>query len=321
MTASLAACRSRPPPEQPLPVRRVSQLLTQWIDRLGAVWVEGQVTQVTRRPGPGDRLPDAARPRRRHVGDRHLPPRAARRDPRRAARGRARRRAREGRGSSRAAARCRSPPTRSGRSASASCSPASSSCAPCSPPRVCSPPTASEPLPFLPAVVGLICGRASAAEKDVVENAKRRWPAVQFRIEEVAVQGPSAVTEVTRGAATTRGRPGGRRHRHHPRRRARSRTCCRSPTRRSSARSPPAARRSSARSATSRTPRCSTSSPTSAPRRRPTPPSESCPTSARSSTASPPPGAGCTVADRPPASTARPRPCSRCAAGRASPSR
>ena len=53
------------------------------------------------------------------------------------------------------------------------------------------------PLPFLPGVVGVVCGRASAAEKDVVENARRRWPAVRFRIEEVAVQGPQAVTEVT----------------------------------------------------------------------------------------------------------------------------
>jgi hypothetical protein len=52
-------------------------------------------------------------------------------------------------------------------------------------------------LPFLPRTVGLVCGRASAAEKDVVENARRRWPAVQFRICEVAVQGPHAVTEVT----------------------------------------------------------------------------------------------------------------------------
>jgi exodeoxyribonuclease VII large subunit len=51
-------------------------------------------------------------------------------------------------------------------------------------------------LPFLPTVVGLICGRASAAEQDVVENARRRWPAVRFRVEEVAVQGTSAVTEV-----------------------------------------------------------------------------------------------------------------------------
>jgi len=51
-------------------------------------------------------------------------------------------------------------------------------------------------LPFLPGCVGLVCGRASAAERDVVENARRRWPAVEFRIENVAVQGPYAVTEV-----------------------------------------------------------------------------------------------------------------------------
>jgi exodeoxyribonuclease VII large subunit len=52
------------------------------------------------------------------------------------------------------------------------------------------------PLPFLPGCVGLVCGRASAAERDVVENARRRWPAVEFAIREVAVQGPNAVTEV-----------------------------------------------------------------------------------------------------------------------------
>jgi exodeoxyribonuclease VII large subunit len=50
--------------------------------------------------------------------------------------------------------------------------------------------------PFLPTVVGLICGRASAAERDVVENARRRWPAVRFRVREVAVQGVNAVPEV-----------------------------------------------------------------------------------------------------------------------------
>jgi exodeoxyribonuclease VII large subunit len=52
------------------------------------------------------------------------------------------------------------------------------------------------PLPFLPRTVGLICGRGSAAEKDVVENARRRWPTVQFAIREVAVQGSTAVQEV-----------------------------------------------------------------------------------------------------------------------------
>ena len=52
-------------------------------------------------------------------------------------------------------------------------------------------------LPLLPRRVGLICGRNSAAEKDVVENARRRWPAVQFEIREVAVQGAAAVIEVS----------------------------------------------------------------------------------------------------------------------------
>ncbi|NDI10257.1 MAG: exodeoxyribonuclease VII large subunit [Actinobacteria bacterium] len=53
-------------------------------------------------------------------------------------------------------------------------------------------------LPFLPRRIGLICGRNSAAEKDVVENARRRWPAVEFEIREVAVQGASAVSEVSK---------------------------------------------------------------------------------------------------------------------------
>jgi exodeoxyribonuclease VII large subunit len=57
------------------------------------------------------------------------------------------------------------------------------------------------PLPFLPGVVGLICGRASAAERDVIENARRRWPAVRFEIRPVAVQGPKAVTEVVAALA------------------------------------------------------------------------------------------------------------------------
>ncbi len=52
------------------------------------------------------------------------------------------------------------------------------------------------PLPFLPRTVGLICGRGSAAEHDVVENARRRWPAVRFAIRRVAVQGTSAVADV-----------------------------------------------------------------------------------------------------------------------------
>src|SRR5579885_1554187 len=51
-------------------------------------------------------------------------------------------------------------------------------------------------LPFLPRQIGLITGRASAAERDVVENARRRLPGIAFRIENVATQGATAVNEL-----------------------------------------------------------------------------------------------------------------------------
>ena len=57
------------------------------------------------------------------------------------------------------------------------------------------------PLPFLPRRVGLVCGRASAAERDVVENAHRRWPGLPFAIRQVAVQGANAVREVSAAVA------------------------------------------------------------------------------------------------------------------------
>lgn len=56
-------------------------------------------------------------------------------------------------------------------------------------------------LPFLPRRVGLICGRGSAAEKDVVENAVRRWPATRFEIRRVAVQGVGTVEQVSAALA------------------------------------------------------------------------------------------------------------------------
>ncbi len=52
-------------------------------------------------------------------------------------------------------------------------------------------------LPLLPKKVGLICGRNTDAEKDVVENARRRWPSVVFEIREVTVQGALAVSQVS----------------------------------------------------------------------------------------------------------------------------
>jgi exodeoxyribonuclease VII large subunit len=53
-----------------------------------------------------------------------------------------------------------------------------------------------KPLPFLPSVIGLVTGKDSDAEKDVLRNAQLRWPAVEFRIAYAAVQGDRAVTEV-----------------------------------------------------------------------------------------------------------------------------
>src|SRR5690625_2226690 len=57
------------------------------------------------------------------------------------------------------------------------------------------------PLPFLPGRIGLICGRESKAEHDVVVNARPRWPGVQFEIREVAVQGVGTVSQVSEAIA------------------------------------------------------------------------------------------------------------------------
>jgi exodeoxyribonuclease VII large subunit len=53
-----------------------------------------------------------------------------------------------------------------------------------------------KPLPFLPGTIGLVTGKDSDAEKDVVHNATLRWPDVTFRIEYAAVQGDRAVPEI-----------------------------------------------------------------------------------------------------------------------------
>jgi exodeoxyribonuclease VII large subunit len=187
--------------EAPAPVRRVSQLVTQYVDRLGAIWVEGQVTQITRRPGQGTVFLVL----RDTVADMSLPVTASRvlvdglgdalRDGAHVV-VHAKFRFFAGRGTLSLAAdeirpvgvgellarleHLRRVLGAEGLFAD----------------------ERKRALPFLPTVVGLVCGRASAAEQDVVENARRRWPAVRFRIEEVAVQGPTAVTEV--GAALGR---------------------------------------------------------------------------------------------------------------------
>lgn len=53
-----------------------------------------------------------------------------------------------------------------------------------------------QPLPFLPNKIGLITGKNSDAEKDVLENAKLRWPEVEFRVINTLVQGEKAAPEI-----------------------------------------------------------------------------------------------------------------------------
>jgi exodeoxyribonuclease VII large subunit len=51
-------------------------------------------------------------------------------------------------------------------------------------------------LPFLPGRVGLVTAPNSAAERDVLDNARRRWPAVAFEVVHAAMQGPRSALEV-----------------------------------------------------------------------------------------------------------------------------
>ncbi len=60
-------------------------------------------------------------------------------------------------------------------------------------------PARKRPLPFAPAVVGVITGRESAAERDVLVTARRRWPAVRFAVHHCAVQGLNAAASVIEG--------------------------------------------------------------------------------------------------------------------------
>jgi len=57
-------------------------------------------------------------------------------------------------------------------------------------------PARKKPLPFLPAKIGLITGSRSDAEKDILQNAKLRWPEVQFEVINTLVQGDKAPAEI-----------------------------------------------------------------------------------------------------------------------------
>jgi exodeoxyribonuclease VII large subunit len=183
-------------PENPVPVRRVSQLMAQWIGQLGYVWVEGQVAQLSRRPGQRTAFVTLRDP----AADMSLTVTCSvallegpsggiaegatvvvhARPQFYATRGTLSLAADQVRQVGVGELLARLEHLRRVLAAEGLFAE-----------------DRKKPLPFLPAVVGVVCGRASAAEKDVVENGRRRWPAVRFRVEEVAVQGTTAVTEVT----------------------------------------------------------------------------------------------------------------------------
>jgi len=182
-------------PEKPTPVRTVANLLGQWIGRLGWVWVEGQIAQVTRRPGTStvfltlrDPVADVSLNLTcpRVVYDGIDPPVtegalvvAHARPQLYPARGSLQLSADDIRPVGLGALLAQLERRRRLLAAEGLFDPAR-----------------RKRLPFLPGVVGLVCGRASAAEHDVVENATRRWPAVRFRVVNVPVQGPTAAEEV-----------------------------------------------------------------------------------------------------------------------------
>lgn len=181
--------------ESPLPVRTVAKAIGDWIGRLGRVWVEGQLTEVTRRPGQSTAflvLRDTAAEMSLRVScraqllDSITPPltEGARvvvwgQPQYYAARGSMTFAASDVRPVGVGALLARLEELRKLLAAEGLFAA-----------------DRKRPLPFLPHKIGLITGRSSAAEHDVVENAQRRWPAVSFRIEAVAVQGAYAVTQV-----------------------------------------------------------------------------------------------------------------------------
>ncbi len=179
--------------ESPVPVRTVLRLVGEWIGRLGRVWVEGQIAELNRRGGTAFltlRDPVAAVSVRvicpSTVLDASQPPPAegARvvvwaKPEFNAAKGSFALTAAQIRAVGIGELLARLERLRSALAAEGL--------------------FASErkrKLPFLPSKVGLICGRDSAAERDVLRNAARRWPAVRFRVEQVAVQGMHASAEV-----------------------------------------------------------------------------------------------------------------------------
>jgi exodeoxyribonuclease VII large subunit len=181
--------------EKPAPVRQIANAIAGWVDRLGAVWVEGQVAQLSRRPGVNtvfltlrDTVADISVPVTcsRTLFDGLNPPLVEgasvvlhAKPSYYANRGTMSLYAREIRmvGLGELLARLerrRQLLAAEGLFAA----------------------ELKRPLPFLPGKVGLVTAPNSAAERDVLENARRRWPAVRFEVVHAAMQGQRACEEV-----------------------------------------------------------------------------------------------------------------------------
>jgi exodeoxyribonuclease VII large subunit len=182
-------------PEQPAPVRQIANAISGWVDRLGPVWVEGQVAQFNRRQGMNtvfltlrDTVADISVPVTcsRHVFDALNPPMVEgasvvvnAKPSYYANRGTLSLQAREIRmvGLGELLARIerrRQLLAAEGLFAA----------------------ERKRRLPFLPRTVGLVTAPGSAAERDVLENGRRRWPAVRFAVRYAAMQGTSSAAEV-----------------------------------------------------------------------------------------------------------------------------
>ena len=186
--------------EKPAPVRVIAQAMTGYIDRLGDVWVEGQVAQLTRRPSTStvfvvlrdpvaevsvqvtcsrslfDSLPVPVTEGARvviHAKFQYYIPR-----------GSLSLVAHEIRPVGVGELLARIEQRRRLLAAEGLFDPARK--------RV---------LPFLPRAVGLVVGSSSAAERDVLDNARKRWPGVTFRVEHATVQGHDAVRQVIEAVA------------------------------------------------------------------------------------------------------------------------
>jgi exodeoxyribonuclease VII large subunit len=179
----------------PAPVRQIALAISSWVDRLGAVWVEGQMTQVSRRPGVGtvfmtlrDSAADISVPVTcpRTLFDSLNPPLVegasvvihAKPDYY-ANRGSFSLVAREVRMVGLGELLARLERRRQLLAAEGLFAP-----------------ELKRSLPFLPGRVGLITAPGSAAERDVVDNARRRWPGVEFETAYAAMQGSRCAAEV-----------------------------------------------------------------------------------------------------------------------------